>query len=519
MTIEVGALEQAYAKIETTYAASAGSGGEALSATDGIRHLELSLAAKNNREPSPEKRGTPDVQQSLPRRTSQNFNLSSIMWEPSGTLGTQSNVGKFLEAGFGSKNAISGGLATTVAASPSPTATTLGLASVTGLAVYDIVVVTSDAGTREATRVKTINVWTTTPPTACTGALAGAGAGNVDNGTHSYKVTFVHPTNGESQLGAVSNTVTVVDNATDGQVDLTGIQVGPAGTTSRRVYRSAAGNAVTGPWLLLTTIADNTTTIFTDNVADSGLGAAGPVPTITVDELSAAPSAGNAVVAGVSYKLSNNITQSLAVYKYLNAGGHKQAVFGAVVDQIQATFDGTREVLLAIQGPAGRYSDSTTPSSAPTEAPPQAKPAAHTTVGSPASGMIGNFYVDENAFLVISAQVTVNNNLELRNKELGTRYATGIAGRANLRQVQIRVTFYLEDTSLIAKAVQSGITSVTGVLRFVVGATNGSMVACVAPKVEFEIPDIGNEIGPKELTIDGVAYAVDGNDQVTFAEL
>jgi hypothetical protein len=50
-------------------------------------------------------------------------------------------------------------------------------------------------------------------------------------------------------------------------------------------------------------------------------------------------------------------------------------------------------------------------------------------VGSPASGLIGNFYVDGNAFLVIAAQVSVDNAIELRNKELGTQWASGIAGR------------------------------------------------------------------------------------------
>lgn len=517
MTIEVGALEQAYAKIEGSYAASAGSGGEALSATDGIRHLELTVTNKNNREPSPEKRGTPDEQQTLPRRISPAFNLSSIMWEPSGTIGVQSNVGKFLEAGFGSKNAISGGLVTTVTASPVPSTTTVGLASITGLAVYDVAVITTANG-REATLIKTINVWTTTPPTACTGALAGAGAGNVDNGTHSYKVTFVGAS-GESQVGAVSNTVTVVDKTMDGKVSLTAIPTGGAGTTSRKIYRTAAGNAVTGPWKLLATIADNVTVVYTDNTADSGLGADATVPTVTFEALSAAPAAGAAFVAGVTYKLASNITQSLAVYKYYNAGGFKQAIYGGVVDQITAMFDGTKEVDLQIQGPAGRYADSTTPSNAPTEAPPQAKPAAHTTVGSPASGMVGNFFVGGNNFPVIAATVVEANNLQLRNKELGTRYASGVAGRANLRKVGVRVTFYMEDTRLLTMATGSSITAVQAVLRCVVGDTNGQMVAFVCRKVEFEIPDIGNEIGPKEVTIEGIALASDGNDQVVFAEL
>lgn len=396
MTIEVGALEQSYCDAEAAYAASAGSGGAALAATDGIRHLELTLSAKNNREPSPEKRGTPDVQQMLPTRKSYSFNLSSIMWEPSGTLGTISNVGKFLEAAFGSVHTISSGLATTVAAIPAPTETGFTLADSTGLAVGDVFAVTI-GGVREISRVLT---------------LPGSDA-------------------------------------------------------------------------------------------------------LTCDELSAAPSAGAAFISGSTFKLTSSITKSLSVYKYYNAGGYKQAVYGAVVNQAQLTFDGTRPVSLSFQGPAGRYADSDTTDDSPNSAPPQAAPGAHTTVGAPASGLVGNFFVDQTAFPVISCQVTLNNNLELRNKELGTQYASGIAGRSALRQVQVRITFYLEDRTLMAKAG----TVTTGMLRFAVGDTNGSIVAIVMPKVEFEIPDVGNEIGPKEITIDGVALATSGNDQVFAAEL
>ena len=39
------------------------------------------------------------------------------------------------------------------------------------------------------------------------------------------------------------------------------------------------------------------------------------------------------------------------------------------------------------------------------------------------------------------------------------------------------------------------------------------------PSVEFEIPDIGGEIGPKELTVEGYAYATSGNDALYLAEL
>jgi hypothetical protein len=113
-----------------------------------------------------------------------------------------------------------------------------------------------------------------TAPTACTGALAGAGAGNVDDGTHSYKITFLN-IHGETEGGATSNVVTVADKSADGQIDLTAIPTGPTGITSRKIYRTVAGDA--GNHKLVATLSDNTTTTYTDNTADAGLGA--DVPT------------------------------------------------------------------------------------------------------------------------------------------------------------------------------------------------------------------------------------------------
>lgn len=116
-------------------------------------------------------------------------------------------------------------------------------------------------------------------PIACTAALAGAGVGNVDDGAHSYKITFV-TSSGESSGGVTSNVVTVVDKATDGQVSLTSIPLGPTSVTSRKIYRTIAGD--TGNHKLVDTISDNTTTTYTDDTADSGLGADAPTTNLAL---------------------------------------------------------------------------------------------------------------------------------------------------------------------------------------------------------------------------------------------
>lgn len=110
-----------------------------------------------------------------------------------------------------------------------------------------------------------------TPATACTAALAGAGAGNVNNGTHVYAITVTDAAGRESAVGPSSTAVNVVDATTNGKVSLTAIPTGDAATSNRKVYRSAAGT--TTPLKLLTTISDNTTTTYTDNTADASLGA------------------------------------------------------------------------------------------------------------------------------------------------------------------------------------------------------------------------------------------------------
>ena len=118
----------------------------------------------------------------------------------------------------------------------------------------------------------------TKAPAALTAALAGA-VGNVDNGTHSYKVTFVDEA-GETEAGAKSNVITIADKTVNGQVNLTFIPVSTDITViARKIYRTVAGDVSNHK--LLTIISNNTATTYTDNIADSGLGADAPTANTT----------------------------------------------------------------------------------------------------------------------------------------------------------------------------------------------------------------------------------------------
>lgn len=117
-------------------------------------------------------------------------------------------------------------------------------------------------------------------PTAPTVALASpAVAGNVENGAHRYRVTFV-TADGETEGGTISSAVTVVDKTVNGKVELTAIPVGGSAVTARKLYRTTAGGS---SYLLLATLADNTTVIYTDNIADASLGAGVPTTNTTED--------------------------------------------------------------------------------------------------------------------------------------------------------------------------------------------------------------------------------------------
>jgi hypothetical protein len=109
---------------------------------------------------------------------------------------------------------------------------------------------------------------------APTVALAGA-AGNLSNGTYKYEVAFVTST-GVSTVGTASAPITVIDNTTNGQITLSNIPISTSGfsVTGRRIYRTQANGST---YTTLTTINDNTTTVFTDNIADTTIsGAAVP---------------------------------------------------------------------------------------------------------------------------------------------------------------------------------------------------------------------------------------------------
>ena len=106
-------------------------------------------------------------------------------------------------------------------------------------------------------------------PTAPTVAV-NATAGNL-NGAYYYRVSYVTAL-GETETGSVSAVV----NPASQQVNLSAIPTSSdTSVTARKIYRTTAGGSIL-LMKLVTTINDNTTTTYTDNIADGSLGVSEP---------------------------------------------------------------------------------------------------------------------------------------------------------------------------------------------------------------------------------------------------
>lgn len=106
-----------------------------------------------------------------------------------------------------------------------------------------------------------------TKPASLSGALAGVGVGNVNNGLHYYFVTYYSLT-GETDASAAAS-VTVVDAATDGKVTVTIPVSSDYRTVGRKIYRTSAASLPYGDPYLLATVANNTDVTYLDNIADA----------------------------------------------------------------------------------------------------------------------------------------------------------------------------------------------------------------------------------------------------------
>jgi hypothetical protein len=151
------------------------------------------------------------------------------------------------------------------------------------------------------------------PPIAPTVAV-NATAGNL-NGAYKYAIAFVTGywkgvvntgtliTQGNTGGGTISGTVSPASQ----QVDLTAIPVGPTGTVARVIYRTKAGGST---YFAVSQINDNTSTTYTDNIADSSLTIAMPASnttgtTLASPNLTGTPTATTATAGANTKQIAN----------------------------------------------------------------------------------------------------------------------------------------------------------------------------------------------------------------------
>ena len=170
----------------------------------------------------------------------------------------------------------------------------------------------------------------TSVPGTLTVALAGLGAGNVDNGAHDYVVCF-YTASGRSIQSAIAS-VTVTDKTVNGQVAISNIPISTRGDViGRKIYRTTQAGSYNGAnrWYLVTTIADNTTTTYTDNIADATIN---PTPSSNNESIFAItdPYAGSTWTSAIRNAIGNTTIAQLDSrnqFKFVNSSGRVYAGF------------------------------------------------------------------------------------------------------------------------------------------------------------------------------------------------
>lgn len=226
------------------------------------------------------------------------------------------------------------------------------------------------------------------------------------------------------------------------------------------------------------------------------------VATVTWDALTAIPANGAAVVSGVTYSLTTAKPGSLALGIHESVADVDEAVSGAWIGQGTLTLLDAGKPTLQLSGEAKQYFTTGI-----------TMPGSITTSEQEVTGLVGGFYVDDNAFIANQVALSFGQGAKSINRGIGVRYPVSYERNAK-RSVGFSVDFYRGDYRIRDLAAAS----TSFVLRCIIGDTNGRMVGVVAPKVEPEMPEHGDDDGIRSGTVQGRAYATSGNDSLFLFE-
>ncbi len=152
----------------------------------------------------------------------------------------------------------------------------------------------------------------------------GGGADNLPTGLYSWYYTFV----GQAGETLVSPSLPATTVSVTTSVHLKNIAAGPTGTVARKIYRSTIGGSGA---FYVGTISDNTTTTFTDSVADGSLGVAAPSSNTAV-------TFGQVPLTGIP--LGDATVTARKIYRASDAPGTKK-LLATISDNATTTFTDT----------------------------------------------------------------------------------------------------------------------------------------------------------------------------------
>lgn len=214
-----------------------------------------------------------------------------------------------------------------------------------------------------------------------------------------------------------------------------------------------------------------------------------------------APAGGSQVRAGISYKITTDLALSLVFLHCLP--NFRREMRGVAIDKLGVAFDANEEPRFTASGPGQRqYSD----------AAAVADPTTFTTVGgNPPSGLIGDLYIGNTAYLFKKFSMDMTNGMALRNQEYNGNAATEVY-RRDRQQITCKLDAFAETAATLYDLAKAGTTA--GVFKQT-GRTVGNIVALALPKVNWDVPDTSDGDAEVDWSFSGLALesADSANDQ------
>lgn len=199
---------------------------------------------------------------------------------------------------------------------------------------------------------------------------------------------------------------------------------------------------------------------------------------------------GQAAKGCITYKLTTDLAISLAIAHYLP--NFSRELRGVGIDQLDIDFDGTEEARFTASGPAQKQ-----------VAAAQSEPVAFTTVGgNPPTGMVGELYIADTAYLHKKLSVSIKNGLKLRNEEAGNDGLATEVFRAARREITLSLEAFAETEATLYDFAEAGTNK--SVFRQN-GRTEGNIVALYAPTVEWKVPDTSDGDNEADWSFSGLA--------------